>query len=354
MADISSYLQAIMEAIYGEDVRGSIHDAIEIINDVSEVVLTTGTAVDGPTSSSTGFFKDSLYLNTDTYELWKCVATDAWQSQGILKGDKGDDGEDGANGNKWYRGIGISGKAINPTVYSGSGVADANVNDFYLNPTEASIYYCVTGGDANTATWAYDFTMSGGGGGGTSDYNDLLNKPSINGTTLAGNKTAADLGLVESADLATVATSGSYADLLNKPTIPAAQVNADWDAVSGVEQILNKPTIPVVDQTYSSASTNAQSGTAVASAISGKADAADLDEWTATATVSSGGTVTFSGLDDTQGYGYVPYAEVNGNSTEKNPTATINSITGAGTASMTLVFDTTADIGSLVKLRIIK
>lgn len=41
--------------------------------------------------------------------------------------------------------------------------------------------------------------------------------------------------------LATVATSGSYNDLLNKPTIPAAQVNSDWDASSGVAQILNKP-----------------------------------------------------------------------------------------------------------------
>jgi hypothetical protein len=43
---------------------------------------------------------------------------------------------------------------------------------------------------------------------------------------------------------ATVATSGSYADLTNKPTIPAAQVNADWSATGGVSQILNKPTIP--------------------------------------------------------------------------------------------------------------
>ena len=30
----------------------------------------------------------------------------------------------------------------------------------------------------------------------------------------------------------------------NKPTIPAAQVNSDWNASSGVAQILNKPTIP--------------------------------------------------------------------------------------------------------------
>ena len=41
--------------------------------------------------------------------------------------------------------------------------------------------------------------------------------------------------------LSIVATSGSYDDLLNKPTIPDAQVNSDWNASSGVSQILNKP-----------------------------------------------------------------------------------------------------------------
>jgi hypothetical protein len=46
-------------------------------------------------------------------------------------------------------------------------------------------------------------------------------------------------------NLAAVATSGDYNDLSNLPTIPAAQVNSDWNAVSGVAQILNKPTIPV-------------------------------------------------------------------------------------------------------------
>lgn len=46
--------------------------------------------------------------------------------------------------------------------------------------------------------------------------------------------------------LATVATSGSYNDLTNKPTIPSAQVNSDWNSTSGVSQILNKPTIPSI------------------------------------------------------------------------------------------------------------
>lgn len=35
----------------------------------------------------------------------------------------------------------------------------------------------------------------GGGGGGTTNYNALSNRPSINGTTLSGNKTGAQLGL---------------------------------------------------------------------------------------------------------------------------------------------------------------
>lgn len=57
-------------------------------------------------------------------------------------------------------------------------------------------------------------------------------------------KTEVDTALATKANassLSTVATSGSYNDLTNKPTIPAAQVNSDWNASSGVAQILNKP-----------------------------------------------------------------------------------------------------------------
>jgi len=40
--------------------------------------------------------------------------------------------------------------------------------------------------------------------------------------------------------------SGNYNDLTNKPTIPAAQVNSDWNATSGLARILNKPTLATV------------------------------------------------------------------------------------------------------------
>ena len=46
--------------------------------------------------------------------------------------------------------------------------------------------------------------------------------------------------------LATVATSGDYNDLSNLPTIPAAQIQSDWNQsnVSALDYIKNKPTIP--------------------------------------------------------------------------------------------------------------
>ena len=53
---------------------------------------------------------------------------------------------------------------------------------------------------------------NGGGSGGTTDYNDLSNKPQINNIELSGNKSLSDLGITN--------FSGDYNDLSNKPTIP--------------------------------------------------------------------------------------------------------------------------------------
>lgn len=45
------------------------------------------------------------------------------------------------------------------------------------------------------------FNKIGSGGGGTSDYSDLTNKPQINSTELSGNKSSADLGLASATDM---------------------------------------------------------------------------------------------------------------------------------------------------------
>jgi hypothetical protein len=55
--------------------------------------------------------------------------------------------------------------------------------------------------------------------------------------------------------------SGDYNDLTNKPSIPAAQVNADWNASGTVAEILNKPSIPSdIDDLGDVAITNIQDG----------------------------------------------------------------------------------------------
>jgi len=91
MANITDELQAIMDAVYGEEVRGSIHDAIERINDVSEKSIDIGTDVTSSTSSIEGYYEDSLYVNSQTYDLWRCTGT-AWVYVGNLKGDAGNAG----------------------------------------------------------------------------------------------------------------------------------------------------------------------------------------------------------------------------------------------------------------------
>lgn len=66
-----------------------------------------------------------------------------------------------------------------------SGIAQGSLAK--LTDTD-STYYRLRG----DGTWI-KITTGGGGGGGTTDYNQLTNKPSINGVTLSGNKTSDDI-----------------------------------------------------------------------------------------------------------------------------------------------------------------
>jgi hypothetical protein len=66
-----------------------------------------------------------------------------------------------------------------------------------------------------------------GGGGGTSDYEDLANKPAIDGTTLDKNSTAEGLGLAKSTDIPDVSEFVTdddlkeYAKKTDIPTVPS-------------------------------------------------------------------------------------------------------------------------------------
>ena len=118
-----------------------------------------------------------------------------------------------------------------------------------------------------------------GGGGGTSDYNDLDNKPSINNVTLSGNKTSHDLGLMPETNLAAVATSGDYDDLIDKPVLAEIATSGDYD------DLINKPDIPDMTDYYNKTETD--------TLLDDKVDQSQINTNVYTNTGSGYRTVTF-------------------------------------------------------------
>ena len=95
----------------------------------------------------------------------------------------------------------ITGTLSNQTDLKGALDAKANTSDLGTMASENASDYTKTSSLATVAT--------------TGDYDDLIDKPSL-GTMAA--ESASDY--TKTAGLATVATTGSYSDLSNKPTIP--------------------------------------------------------------------------------------------------------------------------------------
>ena len=62
----------------------------------AEATLTIGTAVTSASSSVTGFYEDSVYINKTTWDVWKCTGT-AWALQGNIKGATGATGANGVS-----------------------------------------------------------------------------------------------------------------------------------------------------------------------------------------------------------------------------------------------------------------
>ena len=89
MIDISTALQNILKAVYGRDVRESIHDAIYQINaNANEAIdlaqIKFGTAVNSPTDPIAGFTENSVYLNVNTGIMWR-LEGGSWVKKGTFK-----------------------------------------------------------------------------------------------------------------------------------------------------------------------------------------------------------------------------------------------------------------------------
>lgn len=155
-----------------------------------------------------------------------------------------------------------------------------SAGDTYSIPASGAGLTATTGADNRDNAYAKGFYISYGGVGGkyvyfdsdgiiptqystslsnidynlgraAKPFNNLYLKGNLsdgtNSVTIANITTAvSEAGTaVQPGDLATVATSGSYNDLSNKPSIPAAQVQSDWSQSDNtqVDYIKNKPTI---------------------------------------------------------------------------------------------------------------
>ena len=91
----------------------------------------------------------------------------------VMTGDQGPKGEQGEQGEPGLDGF-------SPTIT----VKKSTQSQYILTIT-----------DANGSYDTPNLKGSGGGGGGTYDYNDLENQPMINGVVLIGDKSSEDLGI---------------------------------------------------------------------------------------------------------------------------------------------------------------
>ena len=89
--------------------------------------------------------------------------------------------------------------------------------------------------------WQAVEKLEGGGDtpSGTSDYDDLSNKPQINGTTLSGNKTASDLGLATSTVVSEISALVEALDGDNEALQTAVEGKADASDIPSTSDIEN-------------------------------------------------------------------------------------------------------------------
>ena len=103
----------------------------------------------------------------------------------------------GEPGSMWYQGDAITGTSTSGTVFSGSGIANAEVNDMYLNTgsgaDRGNVYVCTLAGNASTAQWAYKQNIMGPTGpAGTANASSVAYDNETSGLTADNVQEAVD------------------------------------------------------------------------------------------------------------------------------------------------------------------
>ena len=118
-------------------------------------------------------------------------------------------------------------------------VEDGTTNKAYTATEQSKLSEIESGAQVNVKP---DWNASAGAAA------EILNKPTIPAAQVNSDWSSSSgvSEILNKPNLATVATSGSYNDLINKPSIPDAQIQSDWNQSDNtkVDYIKNKPTIP--------------------------------------------------------------------------------------------------------------
>lgn len=440
MATHAQNIANLRNAVYGEQVRGSMIELFEEDYNLVKDGVGVGTDVSSSSSSTTGFSDGAVYINNSTWHLFKLEGT-AWADKGVIQGTQGEsvtgavDNGDGtfyltlSDGTRTgdiatIQGIqgptgpqgpagstGPAGRSVTSITMSGTGKSHPVTATYSDGSTQlvGTVQDGADGqgtGDMSKAT--YDPNNHGyvDAAAGVTDGTNTLTYATLNGkadaaTTLAGygitdayTKTEADnkfmdlpAASVTSGKVATSDGSGgftwatpssgvtTYAALTDTDVSGAATgsymkydgTNTKWvvdnDLKSKVQNLDSNGNIdyskvtgtPIIGTGSLTLDQNGGNITSFsANSTSNQTFSVITDKWhTMTATVTNG-QISFSGIDDHANNGYEVFIEITSSSTNKNPTATVNSISGEGTYTMSITYDTDADSGATAKLRIIK
>lgn len=161
---------------------------------VTEYVASTGN-----TTPPTSGWSTSIPSVAQGQYLWTRVTTtytDNSTSVSYSVAKQGSTGATGTTGSQWYAGTGITGTSTTATAFADSGVANARVNDMYLNTSTGNTYKCTVAGNATNAKWVYAGNIKGvqGDKGNTGDTGNGISKADITYASSSSNTSAPTSG----------------------------------------------------------------------------------------------------------------------------------------------------------------
>jgi len=292
MATHAQNIENLRTATYGEQVRGSMIELFEEDYDLCKNGVGLGTDISSASDPTTGYPDGTLYINTSSWHLFKLEGT-AWSDKGVIKGDQGesvigvhDNGDgtfylilsDGTHTGNVATVQGIQGPQGPQGPTGATGPQGRSVTSMQMTGTGRQHTVSATFSDGITSVLG--IIQDGADGSGTGDMSKAtydvedvgyVDKAAAltDGTNIMPYSTVAG-----KADAATTLAGYGITDAYTATEsderfmqLPSAAIEADKYPVSDGSSGFSWEDVPTVDQTYNGASTNAQSGVAVASAI---------------------------------------------------------------------------------------